>query len=73
MAALVWFAPACPHAGDGYKPMRSFIGYAVVIVGFMGQYLLNSQFVASHLAWNGALGLSMSSLHGRASLIRASV
>lgn len=52
-------------SGYGYRPLRSFIAYAVVILGFMGLYLLNSQFVAPHLAWNEALVLSMSSFHGR--------
>jgi hypothetical protein len=52
-------------SGYGYRPLRSFIAYAVVILGFMGLYLLNSQFVAPHLTWNEALVLSMSSFHGR--------
>ena len=52
-------------AGYGYKPGRSFLAYAFVILGFMGLYLLNSQFVAPHLTWNEALVLSMSSFHGR--------
>jgi uncharacterized protein YjbI with pentapeptide repeats len=52
-------------SGYGYRPLRSFLAYAVVILGFMGLYLLTSQFVAPHLTWNEALVLSMSSFHGR--------
>jgi hypothetical protein len=62
-AAGSWLLDAV--SGYGYKPMRSFIAYAVVILAFMGLYLLNSHFVAPHLSWNEALVLSMSSFHGR--------
>jgi len=41
------------------------MAYAVVIVGFTGMYLLNSQYVAPHLTWDEALVLSVSSFHGR--------
>jgi uncharacterized protein YjbI with pentapeptide repeats len=52
-------------AGYGYRPGRSVIAYLVVIVGFMGLYLLNAHFVAPHLRWDEALVLSVSSFHGR--------
>jgi hypothetical protein len=52
-------------SGHGYRPLRAFLAYAVVILGFAGLYLLNGQFVAPHLTWNEALVLSMSSFHGR--------
>jgi hypothetical protein len=52
-------------SGYGYRPMRSFLTYALVILAFAGLYLLNSQFVAPHLTWDETLVLSMSSFHGR--------
>jgi hypothetical protein len=52
-------------SGYGYRPVRSFIAYALVILGFAALYLLNSQLVTTHLAWNEALVLSVSSFHGR--------
>src|SRR6266436_6280732 len=52
-------------AGYGYRPGRSVIAYLVIIVGFMGLYLLNAHFVAPHLRWDEALVLSVSSFHGR--------
>ena len=52
-------------AGYGYRPGRSVLAYLVIIVGFMGLYLLNAHFVAPHLRWDEALVLSVSSFHGR--------
>ncbi|HEY1350560.1 MAG TPA: pentapeptide repeat-containing protein [Ktedonobacteraceae bacterium] len=52
-------------AGYGYKPERSLLVYLLVIFGFMGAYLLASQFAAPHLRWDEALVLSISSFHGR--------
>src|SRR5216683_2526908 len=52
-------------AGYGYRPGRSVIAYLVIIVGFMGLYLLNAHFVTPHLRWDEALVLSVSSFHGR--------
>ncbi len=52
-------------SGYGYRPLRAFITYALVILGFMALYLVNSQFFAPHLSWNEALVLSVSSFHGR--------
>jgi hypothetical protein len=52
-------------AGYGYKPMRAFIAYLVVICLFAGAYLLNAQFAMLHLRWDEALVLSISSFHGR--------
>ncbi len=52
-------------AGYGYRPLRSFLAYLVIIMGFMGLYLLNAHFVAPHLTWDEALVLSVSSFHGR--------
>src|SRR5260370_1816923 len=41
------------------------MAYLVVIFGFMGLYLLNADGAASHLSWDEALVLSVSSFHGR--------
>ena len=52
-------------AGYGYRPVRSLIAYLIIIVGFMGLYLLNAHVVLPHLRWDEALVLSLSSFHGR--------
>jgi uncharacterized protein YjbI with pentapeptide repeats len=52
-------------AGYGYRPRRSFLAYLLVILSFMGLYLLTSQFTMPHLRWDEALVLSLSSFHGR--------
>jgi uncharacterized protein YjbI with pentapeptide repeats len=52
-------------SGYGYRPLRAFITYALVILGFMALFLVNSQFFTPHLSWNEALVLSVSSFHGR--------
>jgi len=51
-------------AGYGYRPGRSLMAYLVVIFVFMGLYLLNAH-GATHLRWDEALVLSVSSFHGR--------
>ncbi len=48
-------------AGYGYKPLRSFLAYLLVIGIFMGLYLL----LNPHLAWYEALVVSMTAFHGR--------
>ena len=52
-------------AGYGYRPGRSVLAYLVVICTFMGLYLLVAHTTATHLAWDEALVLSVSSFHGR--------
>jgi uncharacterized protein YjbI with pentapeptide repeats len=52
-------------SGYGYKPMRSFLAYVLVILAFAGLYLLNAQFAMPHLSWDESLVLSVSSFHGR--------
>jgi hypothetical protein len=52
-------------SGYGYRPLRSFITYAFVILAFAGLNLLNAQFAAPHLTWDESLVLSISSFHGR--------
>lgn len=47
--------------GYGYKPIRSFITYAVAISLFALIYFL----LGSHLAWNEAIVISMTAFHGR--------
>ena len=47
--------------GYGYKPLRSFIAYAVVISVFATIYFL----LGSHLAWNEAIVISITAFHGR--------
>ncbi len=51
-------------AGYGYRPGRSLMAYLVVIFCFMGLYLLNVH-APTHLSWDEALVLSVSSFHGR--------
>lgn len=47
--------------GYGYKPIRSFITYAVIISVFAFLYFL----LGAHLAWNEAIVISMTAFHGR--------
>lgn len=47
--------------GYGYKPLRSFIAYLLVICIFMMIYLL----LSPQLMWNEALVISMTAFHGR--------
>ena len=47
--------------GYGYKPIRSFITYGIVISLFAFIYFL----LGSHLAWNEAIVISMTAFHGR--------
>ncbi len=52
-------------SGYGYRLWRSFLAYVLVIIGFtMGYYLLGASFKPS-LSLVNALGLSMTSFHGR--------
>jgi len=48
-------------SGYGYKPIRSFITYAVVISMFALIYFL----LGPHLTWNEAIVISMTAFHGR--------
>ncbi len=47
--------------GYGYKPIRSFITYSIVISMFAFIYYL----LGTHLAWNEAIVISMTAFHGR--------
>jgi hypothetical protein len=48
-------------SGYGYRPIRSFITYAVIISAFAFIYSL----VGPHLVWNEAIVISMTAFHGR--------
>jgi uncharacterized protein YjbI with pentapeptide repeats len=52
-------------AGYGYKPIRSFITYLIVIITFATAYFIIGQTVGPHLSPLGAVVFSMTSFHGR--------
>jgi uncharacterized protein YjbI with pentapeptide repeats len=52
-------------SGYGYKPMRSFITYVLVILGFAAAYFILGGANGQHLAWNEAVVISMTAFHGR--------
>lgn len=53
-------------AGYGYQPMRSFITYAVVVLGFaVAYFVLGIGDPSRTLSWNEALVVSMTAFHGR--------
>ena len=52
-------------AGYGYRPSRGLMAYLIVILCFMGLYLLSALGTLAHLGWDEALVLSVSSFHGR--------
>jgi hypothetical protein len=52
-------------SGYGYKPWRSFITYAVAILGFALVYLTLGGANGQSLSWNEAIVISMTAFHGR--------
>jgi len=52
-------------AGYGYKPIRSFIAYLIVIAAFAVTYFLIGQTVGPALSPLGSFVFSMTSFHGR--------
>lgn len=52
-------------SGYGYKPLRSFLTYAIVIIAFAAAYFALGLAGGHPLAWNEALVVSMTSFHGR--------
>jgi Pentapeptide repeats (8 copies) len=52
-------------AGYGYRPLRAFIAYLLVILAFAALFLLNAPVLPPQLTWDQALVLSISSFHGR--------
>jgi uncharacterized protein YjbI with pentapeptide repeats len=52
-------------SGYGYRPIRSFIAYVVVILGFATAYFALGDASGQPLPWNEALVVSMTAFHGR--------
>jgi hypothetical protein len=52
-------------AGYGYKPMRSFITYLLVVLGFAAAYFALGGSSGKPLSWNEAIVVSMTAFHGR--------
>jgi hypothetical protein len=52
-------------SGYGYRPIRSFITYVLVILGFAAAYLFLGNANGSPLQWNEAIVISMTAFHGR--------
>jgi hypothetical protein len=59
-SSLLWLV-----AGYGYRPLRSFITYALVILGFAAAYLFLGDSNGISLPWNEAIVVSMTAFHGR--------
>jgi len=52
-------------SGYGYKPVRSFITYAVVVLAFAAAYFSLGVGSDHALSWNEAIVISMTAFHGR--------
>lgn len=52
-------------AGYGYRPMRSFLAYALVVLGFAAGYYVLGGANGQPLPWNEAIVVSMTAFHGR--------
>lgn len=52
-------------AGYGYKPMRSFLTYVFVVLGFAAAYFALGGANGKPLSWNEAIVVSMTAFHGR--------
>ncbi|HEY7094243.1 MAG TPA: pentapeptide repeat-containing protein, partial [Ktedonobacterales bacterium] len=52
-------------AGYGYRPWRSFVAYALVLMGFAAIYFALGQSLPEPLTPDGAFIFSMTSFHGR--------
>jgi hypothetical protein len=52
-------------SGYGYRPARSFISYALVILAFAAAYFALEGANGQPLPWNEALVISMTAFHGR--------
>ena len=52
-------------SGYGYRPMRSFIVYVLVILAFAAVYLTLGSSNGNPLSWNEAIVISMTAFHGR--------
>jgi hypothetical protein len=52
-------------SGYGYKPLRSFLTYALIVLAFATVYLAFGGTKGHALSWNEALVVSMTAFHGR--------
>jgi uncharacterized protein YjbI with pentapeptide repeats len=52
-------------SGYGYRPMRSFITYVLVILGFAATYFALGGAHGQPLTWNESIVVSMTAFHGR--------
>jgi len=52
-------------SGYGYRPMRSFLTYLLVILAFAAAYFALGNANGSPLQWNEAIVISMTAFHGR--------
>ncbi len=52
-------------AGYGFKPLRSFIAYLLIIIGFATAYYILGETVGPSLSPLGSIVFSMTSFHGR--------
>jgi len=52
-------------SGYGYRPIRSFIAYILVILGFAAGYFALGGANGQFLSWNEAIVISMTAFHGR--------
>jgi uncharacterized protein YjbI with pentapeptide repeats len=57
---FLWFI-----AGYGYRPMRSFAAYALVVLAFATTYFALGGASGHALSWNEAIVISMTAFHGR--------
>jgi hypothetical protein len=52
-------------SGFGYRPLRSLITYALVVLGFAAAYVALGGTSGAPLHWNEAIVASMTAFHGR--------
>jgi uncharacterized protein YjbI with pentapeptide repeats len=52
-------------SGYGYKPVRSFNTYVLVVLGFAAAYFALGSVTGQALPWNEAIVVSMTAFHGR--------
>jgi hypothetical protein len=52
-------------SGYGYRPWRSFITYALVILAFAAAYFTLGSTSGHTLSWNESIVISMTAFHGR--------
>jgi hypothetical protein len=52
-------------SGFGYRPLRSFITYALVVLGFAAAYFTLGGTNGQPHSWNEAIVVSMTAFHGR--------